>query len=173
MDIFMASFPPHLFVSIYQTQQGMVTSLILHQHLRIVINFQKMVSLSKCFFNTSKPEDCYLWVYTQQYTIGLAVFVVIETNTLTDYNAPIDIWAKYGCGKLAICIHITTPLDKKQNNPPPSFLLLCVSAEPTTIYPINSYNFHNMINIEEEKVSPITCYLPPYLLQFPTCANTT
>lgn len=85
-----------------------------------------MVSLSKCFFNTSKPEDRYLWVYTQQYTIGLAVFVVIETNTLTDYNAPIDIWAKYGCGKLAIRIHITTPLDKKTQNKTKKYTMLTI-----------------------------------------------
>ena len=34
MDIFMASFFPHLFVSAYQTERGTVTSLILQQHLR-------------------------------------------------------------------------------------------------------------------------------------------
>lgn len=41
MDIFMASFFPHLFVSAYQTERGTVTSLILQQHLRTDIGFQK------------------------------------------------------------------------------------------------------------------------------------
>lgn len=47
MDIFMASFFPHLFVSIYQTERGTVTSLIPQQHLRTDINFQKIVQPSK------------------------------------------------------------------------------------------------------------------------------
>lgn len=77
MDIFMASFFPHLFVSVYQTKWGMVTPLILQKHLRTDIGFQKIVSASKfVLFNQSKPETHYLRVYTQHSNPTLHCLIV-------------------------------------------------------------------------------------------------
>lgn len=86
IDIFMASSFPHLFVSVYQTEWGMVTPCILQQHLRTDICFQinsftvQICVLSFLFLNQGTPE-------IQHYT---AVYDVIEVSKLTnDYNAPL------------------------------------------------------------------------------------
>lgn len=101
MDIFMASFFPHLFVSIYQTEQGRVTLLILQQCLKTDITFQKTVPRSKSglsFFNpVNLKHITYMFMHK---TLRLFIYVCCyrnKVNTLTDdYNVPIDIWEKYG-----------------------------------------------------------------------------